>query len=64
MCLGEPGSSLKFRIDRVFRIRSTISTELSLTIITFCVAFGLAVDDTVHLLARYREERAGGSGWR
>ncbi len=31
-----------------------------LTVITFCVAFGLAVDDTLHLLARYREERAAG----
>ena len=31
-----------------------------LTVITFCIAFGLSVDDTVHLLARYREERAVG----
>ena len=31
-----------------------------LTVISFCVAFGLAVDDTVHLLARYREERRAG----
>ena len=28
-----------------------------LTVITFCIAFGLAVDDTIHLLARYTEER-------
>ena len=33
-----------------------------LTVISFCVAFGLAVDDTVHLLARYREERFAGVG--
>lgn len=32
-----------------------------LTVISFCVAFGLAVDDTVHLLARYREERRRGA---
>lgn len=31
-----------------------------ITAITFCVAFGLAVDDTVHVLARYREERRRG----
>jgi len=31
-----------------------------ITAITFCVAFGLAVDDTVHVLARYREERQVG----
>ncbi len=31
-----------------------------LTAITFCVTFGLAVDDTIHLLARWREERRAG----
>jgi len=33
-----------------------------ITVITFCIAFGLAVDDTIHLLARYREERRAGLG--
>lgn len=28
--------------------------------IVFCVVFGIAVDDTVHFLARYHEERGGG----
>jgi predicted RND superfamily exporter protein len=30
--------------------------------LVFCVVFGVAVDDTVHFLARYREERARGLG--
>jgi len=30
------------------------------TIIAFPLAFGLAVDDTIHFLVRWREERAGG----
>jgi predicted RND superfamily exporter protein len=42
---------------------SLASLELRpLTVISFCVAFGLAVDDTIHLLARYREERQAGAG--
>mgnify|MGYP001349783820 CR=1 FL=1 len=28
--------------------------------LVFCVVFGIAVDDTVHFLARYQEERAAG----
>lgn len=31
-----------------------------LTVISFCVALGLMVDDTIHLTARWREERALG----
>ncbi len=30
------------------------------TIVAFPLAFGLAVDDTIHFLARWREERASG----
>lgn len=30
------------------------------TVIAFPVGFGLAIDDTIHFLARYREERRGG----
>lgn len=42
---------------------SLVGMELRpLTVISFCVAFGLAVDDTVHLLARFREERRAGRG--
>ena len=37
--------------------KAAITKTIPLTVISFCVAFGLAVDDTVHLLARYREER-------
>jgi predicted RND superfamily exporter protein len=33
-----------------------------LSVITFCIAFGLAVDNTTHLLARYREARRRGVG--
>ena len=28
----------------------------------FCIVFGIAVDDTVHFLARYHEERRAGLG--
>lgn len=31
------------------------------TIITFAIGLGLAVDDTIHFLARYQEERAAGA---
>lgn len=30
--------------------------------VVFTVALGIAVDDTIHLVSRYREERAGGQG--
>jgi hypothetical protein len=30
-------------------------------IVTFTIAVGLAVDDTIHFIVRYREERRGGS---
>lgn len=33
-----------------------------LSVITFCIAFGLAVDNTTHLLARYKQARALGAG--
>ena len=33
-----------------------------LTVISFCVALGLMVDDTIHLAARWREERQAGAG--
>ena len=32
-----------------------------LTVISFCVALGLMIDDTIHLTARFREERAPAS---
>jgi predicted RND superfamily exporter protein len=32
-----------------------------LTVISFCVALGLMVDDTIHLAARWREERQAGA---
>lgn len=31
-----------------------------LTVISFCVALGLMIDDTIHLAARWREERGAG----
>ena len=31
-----------------------------LTVISFCVALGLMIDDTIHLAARFREERQAG----
>ena len=31
-----------------------------LTVISFCVAFGLMIDDAIHVVARYREERQQG----
>lgn len=31
-----------------------------LTVISFCIALGLMIDDTIHLAARWREERAAG----
>ena len=33
-----------------------------LTVISFCVALGLMIDDTIHLAARWREERSAGYG--
>lgn len=33
-----------------------------LTVISFCVALGLMIDDTIHLAARWREERGAGAG--
>lgn len=39
-----------------------MNTDLQLTnIVSFTVAVGLAVDDTIHFVARYREERAHGA---
>lgn len=32
------------------------------TVIIFSISIGLAVDDTIHLMARYREERRDGAG--
>jgi len=32
-----------------------------LTVIAFCIAFGLMIDDAIHLLARWREERRPGT---
>lgn len=38
------------------------ATLRPLTVIAFCIAIGLMIDDAIHLIARWREERDAGHG--
>lgn len=51
-------------VPMVFVLALMVVFEITLrplTVISFCVALGLMIDDTIHLAARWREERSAGA---